>query len=217
MFTRQIYDDGSYIHDLNEWQRPGQYYLMPEATHRGAQTCFQEIPEMKAAAHQQSQLNIAHERDMINIESDLRNLNRINTKNPLGKYPFIKPEWHIQPMPVCSGEYNDFNIQYPKLEGNQFNRGKSIHVPRFESLCLNPQQTNRIRSNNTIGLNTRLYNRDTHQPIVPRVVDKNNIFQPSYINPNIPKIPCERCVSIPERGEMLKCNKCNPNALCKTS
>lgn len=211
MFTRQIYDDGSYLHDLNEWQRPGQYYLMPESQHRGKDTCFQEIPEMHA---ENRQLNIATKEGMVDIESDLFNLPRRNTKDPLGKYPFIKKEWNVEPMPVCSGQYNSFNIEYPKLEGNQYNRGKSIHVPRFESLCLNPQKTNRIRSNNYIGLNTRLYNRDTHQPEIPSPINATNIFQPTYINPNIPSIDCKKCQPIPERGEMLKCNSCCPAKLC---
>ena len=170
MFTRDIYQD--YI----RWDKPGQYSLMPESTHRGADTCFQEIPEMHP---NNRQFKISTKNDMANIESDLYNLIRPNAKDPTKHYPFIKKDYSNPPGPlqVC-GNNNDFSINYPKLEGSQFNREKSIHIPRFESTCLNPQQPNRIRSNNVIGLNTRLYNRDTHIPNQPVLTEHTNIFIP---------------------------------------
>ena len=172
MFTRQIYDSGAYEHDLREWTGPEQYYLMPQAEHRDY-TCLQDIVEMRP--HNRMR-NIAKSKDMVNIESDLLNLNRKNSRDPRKKYPFIKPSYTIDTIPVCTGKENNFNIIYPKLEGSQFNREKQIQVQRFESLCLNPQQSNRIRSNNVIGLNTRLYERDSHRPLVPVPVDQTNIF-----------------------------------------
>lgn len=168
MFTRDIYQD--YI----RYDKPGKYQLLPESTHRGAETCFQEIPEMHA---NNGQYKISSPNDMANIESDLYNLIRPNSKDPTKKYPFVRKDYNNPPGPlqVC-GPDNDFRINYPKLEGSQFNREKSIHIPRFESLCLNPQQSNRIRSNNVIGLNTRLYNRDTHKPHIPILSNHTNIF-----------------------------------------
>lgn len=171
MFTRDIYQD--YI----RYDKPGKYSLMPESTHRGDATCFQEIPEMHP---NNRQYKISNPNDMANIESDLYNLIRPNSKDPTKKYPFVRKDYYNPsgPLQVC-GPDNDFNINYPKLEGSQFNREKSIHVPRFESTCLNPQQFNRIRSNNVIGLNTRLYNRDTHRPNIPVLTDHTNVFVPN--------------------------------------
>lgn len=158
MFTRQIYDQPAYQQDLYQWTSPEQYYLMPTSTHLGKATCFQEIPEMHAA---NKQLKFSDPNQMVNIESDLFNLNRRNSKDQYTKYPFVNPHYPHKPLDVC-GENNDFNIMYPKLEGSQFNREKQIHVQRFESLCLDPQRLNRVRSNNVIGLNTRLMNRDNY-------------------------------------------------------
>lgn len=174
MFTRDIYQDYS------AYERSGKYSLMPQSTHRGPDTCFQEIPEMHP---NNRQYKISLPTDMVNIESDLYNLIRPNSKDPLQKYPFIMKNYDNPPgpLPVCSGP-NDFNLHYPKLEGSQFNREKSIHVPRFESLCLNPQQSNRIRSNNVIGLNTRLYNRDSHQPNIPTLTDHSTNYIEQFSN-----------------------------------
>ena len=168
MFTRDIYQD--YI----RYDKLEKYQLLPESTHRGDATCFQEIPEMHP---NNKQYKISNPNDMVNIESDLYNLIRPNSKDPTKKYPFVRKDYDNPPGPlqVC-GPDNDFRINYPKLEGSQFNREKSIHVPRFESLCLNPQQSNRIRSNNVIGLNTRLYNRDTHKPHMPTLTNHTNVW-----------------------------------------
>lgn len=171
MFTRQLYDPNAYQHYLSEWVAPGKYMLMPESTHRGTDTCFQEIPDIQGQTRQYK-ISDVNRPDMVNIESDLRNLIRINSKDPKKKYPFIAPGYSDPIIPTCTGAKNDFDIIYHKLEGSQWNRGKSIHIPRFESLCLYPQQGNRIRSNNVQGLATRLYNRDTDVQIYPDLSPK---------------------------------------------
>jgi len=187
MFTRKIYDKGAYTQDLYEWTKPQQYLLLPESTHRGPRTCFYERPEMLAAA---KTLRISDKNDMVNIESDLYNLNRPNSKNPLAHYPFIKQDYQNPPKyPTCKSQQEDFDINYPKLDGSQWNRGKQIQVQRFESLCLNPQKLSRIRSNNIIGTNTRLYYRDTHIPNIPHTKNQTNTFSENCPNANINSCP----------------------------
>ena len=171
MFTREIYDQSTYLNDMNQLQRPGQYYLLPSSTYQ-PNTCFQQVPEMHP---ENKQYKISLPNDMVNIESDLYNLNRPNTKDPRRKYPYINPQYSNPPqIPVCTD--TEIRIQQPKLEGSQFNREKSIQIPRFESLCLNPQQFNRIQSNNVIGLDTRLFNRDIFRAKIPIVTNKTNLF-----------------------------------------
>ena len=164
-FTRLSYDENSYKQDLYESTETGRYQLLDKSTHRGAGTCFQETPEIHAA---NKQFRISARNDMVNAESDLRNLIRKDSKDPRAQWPYVKPQYDNLPK-ISSCTKTDLARSYPLLDGNQFNREKEIHVPRFESLCLNPQQMNRIRSNNFIGLNTRLYNRDQHAPKIPAV------------------------------------------------
>ena len=164
-FTRKLYDEDAYKQELYESTETGRYQLLDKSTHRGAETCFQETPEIHA---NNRQYRISAPNDMVNVESDLFNLVRKDSKDPRAQYPYVKAQYDNIPK-ISSCTKTDLARSYPLLDGNQFNREKEIHVPRFESLCLNPQQMNRIRSNNFIGLNTRLYNRDKYVPKVPVV------------------------------------------------
>ena len=200
MFTRQLYDKGAYSQDLYEWEKPAHYLLLPESSHRGNKTCFQEIPEMLADT---KTLRISDRNDMANIESDLRNLNRPTSKDPLSKYPFVQPVYDDAPKyPTCTAE--NFDIVYPKLDGSQWNREKQIHVPRFESLCLNPQQLNRIRSNNVIGTNTRLYNRDTHVPVIPKLFNHTNEWSQTCKNSAINSCPANWVISDTSKDQLAR-------------
>jgi hypothetical protein len=162
MFTRQLYDTNTYMNDLDEWKKPGKYYLLPDSRYLKNQTCFENSTELHGI---NKQYNINQKNDMVNMESDLFNLSRKNTQNPFQKFPYVQTKYlNEQTIPICE---TSFNMKYPKLEGSQYNRGKSIIVPRFESLCLNPQKFTRIRSNNVIGMNTRLFQRDQVTQISP--------------------------------------------------
>ena len=164
-FTRKVYDENAYKQELYESTETGRYQLLDKSTHRGAATCFQETPEI----HSNNRLyRISAKNDMVNAESDLFNLVRKDSKDPRSQYPYVKAEYNNLPK-VSACTKTDLARSYPLLDGNQFNREKEIQVPRFESLGLNPQQMSRIRSNNYIGLNTRLYNRDNYEPNVPKV------------------------------------------------
>jgi len=172
MFTLSKYDPGTYKADLDQWTKPLDYNLMHESRHLGSATCYQPNPDVQGVT---GQYPIHQRNDMSNIESDLRNLNRLATKDPLRKYPFIQ-ETYLNPPEAsvqdCAGAQKNFDevFIYPKLEGTQYNREKQIQIPRFESLCLNPQSGSRIRSNNFIGMNTQLFNRDTFHRVAAQPI-----------------------------------------------
>lgn len=183
MFTRQSYDKGAYAQSLYQWKKPGNYLLLPESNHRGNDTCFMNAPEIHPAG---TMLRMSDCNDMADIESDLFNIIRKSSKDPLQQYPFVKFKYKNPPkIKLCKKKAETFDTTYGKLDGNQWNRGKSIMVPRFESLCLNPQKLNRIRSNNVIGTNTRLFNRDTHIPKIPKVYDQDDEWTKSCKNVEI--------------------------------
>ena len=184
-FTRKTYDENAYKQELYQSTETGRYQLLDKSTFRGAETCFQETPEIHS---NNRQYRISDKNDMVNAESDLFNLVRKDSKDPRTQFPYVKAEYDNLPkLSACTK--TDLSRSYPLLDGNQFNREKEIQVPRFESLCLNPQQASRIRSNNFIGLNTRLYNRDQYAPNIPVVKgvqglppqDKASAFQSPLI------------------------------------
>ena len=164
-FSRLSYDENSYKQDLYESTGTGRYQLLDKSTHRGAGSCFQETPEIHS---NNSMYRISDQSDMVNAESDLFNIIRKDSKDPRTQYPYVKPEYDNLPK-LSSCTKTDLSRVYPLLDGNQFNRSQEIQVQRFESLCLNPQKMSRIRSNNFIGQNTRLYNRDHNKPKIPSV------------------------------------------------
>lgn len=180
-FTRLIYDEDSYKQELYESTKPNRYLLLQESTSHGSATCFQEQPEIQAAAGSRSMLKFnSRHNNMVNAESDLWNLMRKDSNDPKTKFPYTKIDHGMNNgtgLPKLGGCTKTELIQsHQLLDGNQFKRGQQIAIPRFESLCLYPQEAKRIRSNNYIGLNTRLYNRDNHKPNIPTVKSQTSIL-----------------------------------------
>lgn len=177
-FTRQSFDPKAYKQNLYESTEVGRYNLAPHSTYRQGDTCFQEAPEIRPQERKVYR-NFDPNSDLVNIESDLYNLPRKNSHDPLTKYPFTQKKYtRVPTLGQCSS--TDLSRRYPLLEAPSFKREQSIHVPRFESLCLNPQQLNRIRSNGVIGLQSRLWHRDNYVPKIPN--PKGSHAQPSYPN-----------------------------------
>ena len=177
-FTRQTFDPNSYKQEIYESTQPGRYSLAPHSTYRQGDTCFQETPEIRPQERKVYR-NFDPNSDLVNVESDLYNLPRKNSHDPLTKYPFTQKKYtRIPTLGQCST--TDLSRRYPLLEAPSFKREQSIHVPRFESLCLNPQQLNRIRSNGVIGLQSRLWHRDNYIAKIPK--PKGDHAQPKYPN-----------------------------------
>ena len=164
-FTRQSFDAKAYKQDLYESTEVGRYQLAPFSSYRQNDTCYQEPVEIRPKERAVYR-NFDPNSDLVNIESDLYNLPRKNSHDPLTKYPFTQNTYNrIPTLGQCTS--TDLSRKYPLLEAPSFKREQSIHVPRFESLCLNPQQLNRIRSNGVIGLQSRLWHRDHYIPKIP--------------------------------------------------
>jgi len=185
-FSRLIYDENSYKHKLYESTSSGKYQILPESTYRGKDTCFQNPPEIRSKGFA---VFPAHEsNDLIDAESDLHNLIRKASKDPRTEYPYTKKTYsRIPTMSECSKD--DLSRSYPLLEAPSFKRSQSIDVPRFQSLCLNPQQLNRIHSNFYIGAQTRLYNRDHYVPRIPKPLGATGLPEEK---PGKPTMSC-RC------------------------
>lgn len=167
-YTRKIYDENSYKKELQESTEPGRYSLLEDSTYNN-QTCYQETPEIHSGL---GQYRISDKNDMVNAESDLFNLIRKDSKDPQQQFPYVKKEYQNAPkIDTCTK--TDLSRQYPLLEAPVFKREQSIHVPRFDSLCLNPQDMSRIRSNSYIGLNSRLFFRDNHKQKNPVLKDQS--------------------------------------------
>jgi hypothetical protein len=212
MFTRLKYDQDTYATDLYESTAVGDYKVLPESTHQGNQnTCFVDTPEI---ANGMGQYKISQKNDMVNAESDLRNLNRKASEDPMTQYPFTKVHYENVPS-TGSCTHKNLEQRYGKLEGSQFNREKQIDIPRFESLCLNPQELTRIRSNNYIGKNTQLYYRDNKTQNRIKPLNENILPNASneYVSPFMQKYSNYQQTKVEKKDKEIvekfgNCNTC---------
>ena len=170
-YSRKIYDEKAYEHNLLEVTEAGKYSLLSNATYNN-QTCFQETPEIHAS---RGQYRISDNNDMVTAESDLFNLMRKDSKDPKTQFPFNKPIYKNQPI-LEKCKTTDLKRRYPLLEAPIYKREQT--QDRFESLCLNPQAFSRITSNQYIGLNTRLYSRDNYKQKLPVLKDQSGHLPP---------------------------------------
>jgi len=170
-YSRKIYDEKAYEHNLLEATEAGKYSLLSNATYNN-QTCFQETPEIHAS---RGQLRISDNNDMVTAESDLFNLMRKDSRDPKTQFPFNKPIYKNKPI-LDKCKTTDLKRRYPLLEAPIYKREQT--QDRFESLCLNPQAFSRITSNQYIGLNTRLYSRDNYKQKLPVLKDQSRHLPP---------------------------------------
>ena len=183
-FSRLAYDIQAYKQNLAESSSPGTRQLKPYA-HTRDDACFSSTPEMwlKAGAFYRNYEN----NDLVDIESDLHNLIRKNSKYSKDKYPYVQREYtKIPKNDSCNGK---LQRSYPRLEAPRWNREQTTDHLVFENLCLNPQQLNRIRSNFYIGSLTRLYNGDNYVPNIPNPLSQTGALPPQIGAPK-PRMNC---------------------------
>tara|TARA_B110000285_G_scaffold235404_1_gene316906 strand:- start:2548 stop:3204 length:657 start_codon:yes stop_codon:yes gene_type:complete len=171
-YSRKIYDEKAYQHNLLEATEAGKYSLLSNATYNN-QTCFQETPEIHAS---RGQYRISDNNDMVTAESDLFNLIRKDSNDPKTQFPNVRPVYKNKPV-LESCKKTDLARRYPLLEAPVYKREQQID--RFESLCLDPQSFSRISSNQYIGLNTRLHSRDNYKQKLPVIADQSKHLPPA--------------------------------------
>ena len=167
MNTRKSHDVGAYSRQIFESTGQGRYFLNPASTYN-KNTCFQGTPE---SANGHGQYRIFAQNDMVDVESDLRNLVRKDSKDPYAKYPYVRRVYKNEPSLQQCSQVQSLESSYPMLEAPAFKREQSTWALRNESegFPVDFQHIGRIRSNQYIGVNTRLHARDSHRARQPNV------------------------------------------------
>lgn len=178
--NRTSYDKGAYAHKLYESTSPLAYQLSPYAYESGKKS-FMGYPGFIGSMGGTSGSNPVGPKE-IDLESDLRSQNRLNTRAPYGKYiPQCSgtcKQSRLSGYP-CNGECQRLNTNNPpeapsrnsiipveSVDSRQFkpcNDVSGIHINRFDFLQEDPQAPNRIFSYNSrfrLGQNTDLIERD---------------------------------------------------------
>lgn len=150
-FTRNLYDKCALEKKDQESTSPFQWVTDSQVTeskmscHQGAspfmQNPFKSIPINK-----------------VDIESDLRGQNYMNSRCPTHKYNPELQKTYNETLKNCEKNV-EFIPEYTRLNKacNIFN---GISINRFSPLCDDVQALNKIHSNNYIGTNTRLQVKD---------------------------------------------------------
>jgi len=152
-FTRLPYDSCSYLYDLNESIKVGEYQLN---TPRPESDCFYPNPSI---ALNKSGASVC-DKDIVDVDSELMGLNLKATKCPSKKYnPATKfcNLIHMKDCDYLSTEETRMSNPPCTLRGTGWNR--------WEWLCNNPQEK-AITPFETM-INNRLIVKDNHRPCIP--------------------------------------------------
>lgn len=115
-------------------------------------------------------------RPVIDVESELRNLGRpLNRDTSTSYQPQClgsnkKCQQALYHFPICQ-----IKNEHTRLS-NPVSTLKETGVNRFQPLCLNPQDPERWEHPGEIGINTRLYVKDTYIPRIPRLIDQSALL-----------------------------------------
>ena len=174
-FNRLSYDTCSYLTELKESMKPGDYMInTPEVSGGTDKGCFFPNPQIRMNKHGAS----VCENNIIDVDSELLGLNVKNTKCPAKKYtPSENPYCNLVHMKDCEFlSPEDTKLSNPPctLRGTGWNR--------WEWLCENPQAKGVITPFET-NINNRIVVKDNHRPCLPTPMD-NTVSLPSHVTPD---------------------------------
>jgi hypothetical protein len=163
-FNRLPYDSCSYLYDLNESIKPGEYHLQ---TPRNDASCFYPNPSIAMSSTGVS----VCDKDSIDVDSELMGLNVKATKCPSKKYNPNNKFCNLIHMKDCdelSPEETRMSNPPCTLRGTGWNR--------WEWLCSNPQDK-AITPFQTM-INNRMVVKDNHRPQIPTPMNDNMDIMP---------------------------------------
>lgn len=207
-FTRINYDECERKLKNSESIAPGSYYVNTPVK---CDMCFQPNPSIiaqKGSVSQNSGVDHRFYSGPVDVESELRNINRVASKCNHDQYQPYCPDCSCsnqgQPcgqgvVPGCSKSStrggmcnNDNLINYqecmfpvePTRLSNPPSTLRGTGINRFDPICIDPQQN--ITFPGDYQVPTRLVVKDNHRPIYPSL---RTISTP-LINPNAKPLPC---------------------------
>ena len=172
-----LYDVGAYRADLRQSVGPGQYVLAATSPH--CRACLPGDPRVVAGPGAGDSECVSQ--SLVDVESDLHNINRRATNAPLRPLPRRRRRADrcgapvgtgaVRPYPSCDGIPTvDTRLANPPctLRGTGWNR--------FEWLCQDPQQHALLGFN--ANVDTSILVKDAHRPFLARLVDPTLALPP---------------------------------------
>jgi hypothetical protein len=132
-------------------------------------------------------VSISQDRNLVDVESDLKNIDRINSDCPSKKYKPLCPKMENcnEGYPcgggVVAGCYNsqEKTSDLPQCDfypietrtTHPICQYRAIGWDRFEALCQNPQDRGNWEHPGETLINYRLVAKDNHRPCIPTLID----------------------------------------------
>ncbi len=156
-WERTKFDNGEYQHYIKESTGPLLYQLDPNKYYN-CKECRPQQP-----GYIGSGVSISRKNTLVDVESELKNITRKQTRDPKGKYlPCKKPEpSEVFNLPSCNIMTDETRLTNPAC--NLRGTGVSQHV--FFDLCQDPQAV--YEHPGRILINDKLMAKDNHRPIIP--------------------------------------------------
>ena len=161
-FNRLPYDSCSYLYELNESIKIGEYHLN---TPRNDHACFYPNPSVPLNKNGVSLCD----KDMVDVDSELMGLNVKATKCPSRKYNPVNKFCNLIHMKDCdklASEETRMSNPPCTLRGTGWNR--------WDWLCNNPQDA-AITPFETL-INNRMVVKDNHRPCIPEPMPFDDVL-----------------------------------------
>jgi hypothetical protein len=177
-FNNLQYDTCSYKQVLSESIGPGEYQLGTPFI--SCDDCFSNDPQLIL---QRSGASVAKNVPMIDIDSELMNINRklsncssdefIPKFNEKGEIDNTIESVHFKDCQIPTRENTRLSNPASTLRGTGWNR--------WEWLCENPQKRSLVPFD--FNINNRLVTKDNHRPLISEPIDQSGFLPPQNNNP----------------------------------
>lgn len=172
-FSRLPYDTCSYVYDINQSMKIGEYSLRTPMSDENTFYANPSVPLNKVGAS-------VCESDIIDVDSELLGLHKKQTKCPSKQYkptkkPFCKM-LHMKEADAISSEETRMSNPPCTLRGTGWNR--------WEWLCTDPQE--KAIAPFETNINNRIVVKDNHRPCVPKYIDNTLALPPEENNNRYP-------------------------------
>ena len=192
-FNRLDYDTCSYKQELKESISPGEYQL--SSPFISCEDCFSNDPQLII---QRAGVSVAKDIPMIDVDSELLNINRKLSKCSSNDFiPKFNEKGEIENN-INKVDFKDCKI--PTMENTRLSnpacklRGTGWN--RWEWLCNNPQKRSLVPFE--FNISNRLVVKDNHRPLIPTLIDQS-VFLPPKNNKPI-KVTIAKAPAVPIDG-----------------
>lgn len=155
-FTSTRYDPCELDKKLQESQAPGRWLIDPTVA-ESQESCFQQT-----SPFMHNPFKNAVPKERIDQENDLRNQTRVLSKCPQEYYPKNSTNNVNFSFENCKSDF--LTPEYTRVN-KSCNIFSGININRFNPLCDDIQDANKIQNNSYIGINSRLTVKDAHTEI----------------------------------------------------